>query len=70
MRETNMTAAPTNWIENVTNGDVFKHLVSLRYYLINDTINIRHHELYEDVNDIDNHENCDVEMEQVCFLEL
>ena len=48
IRESNMTAAPTNWIENVTNGDVFKHLVSLRYHLLNDAINIKRYETFDE----------------------
>ena len=34
------SASVNNWIENCSSNEVFQHLLSLRYYLLNDSINI------------------------------
>jgi hypothetical protein len=61
MRESNMTAPPTNWIENLASGDVYKHLVSLRYHLLNDTVNIKRYEVLNDQGEDEVQEVIDLE---------
>lgn len=44
LRHSNTKPVPSNWIENVNSTNVFKHLLSLRYYLLNDAVNIQKYE--------------------------
>ena len=41
IKESRVMPPPAAWIENCETGDVLKHLVSLRCYMLNDAVNIQ-----------------------------
>jgi hypothetical protein len=54
VKENKLSEAPQAWIENCSSDDLVAHLTKLRYYLVNDAVNIdRHPVLDEDGCDID-----------------
>jgi len=48
IKESKIAPPPATWVENCSHNDVVKHLLSLRYYLLNDAVNI---ERYNTNND-------------------
>jgi hypothetical protein len=63
LKEANMKPVPSCWIENTQTTDVLKHLASLRYYLLNDAINIHRYEF----GDVTNNEDLETEITNVSF---
>lgn len=47
IKENKIMPPPISWIENCPPDDVVKHLASLRYYMLNDAINVKKSEDYE-----------------------
>ncbi len=41
IKESRVSQPPSAWIENVASGDVMQHLLSLRYHMLADAVNIK-----------------------------
>lgn len=41
IKENKVSQPPSSWIENVPSSEVMQHLLSMRYYLLNDAVNIK-----------------------------